>query len=215
MMGSMGATSRLVPVTPRRRRGVRHLSCALLCVLVLTGCPSSTDEPEDPAEPTDTQAALQLDLAGSAETLSREARDELQRQVGDVLSTYVVAAFLGDYPRDDFVDSLAAFTSGAAAKAARDLDLLTARRYGEAEAVTAERLRARLSVFVADDEAAGATARVRFDFAVREGSDAGDGSDDTATFRMTGRLSLVPEGDEWRIFAYDVARQDPAQGARP
>ena len=207
MMGPMGATSRRVPVPPRRRGGHRML-LAVLCALLLTGCPGASEQPGDPEETGksgDDQAALQIELAEGDDDLGREARNEVQRQVGDVLSTYVVSAFLGDYPRDDFVDSLAVFTSGAAADAARDLELLTASRYGDAEGVTAEQLRARVSVFAADDEAAGASADVRFRFAVDEG-------DRARTFRMVGRVSLVQEGNDWRIFAYDVTRQDPPEG---
>jgi hypothetical protein len=203
----MGATSRRVPVLPPRRGGHRLLLAAL-CALLLTGCPGSTEQPGEPGETGESandQAALQIELAEGDVDLGREARNEVQREVGDVLSTYVVAAFLGDYPRDDFVDSLSVFTSGAAPDAARDLDLLTAQRYRDAEGVTAEQLLARLSVFAADDEAAGASADVRFRFAVDEG-------DRSRTFRMVGRVSLVSEGDDWRIFAYDVSRQDPPGG---
>ena len=211
MMGPMGATSRRALVPPRRR-GAHGLSLAVVCALLLSGCPSSTDQPGEPGETgeSDDQAALQIELAAGDDDLGREARNEVQRQIGDVLSAYVVAAFLGDYPRDDFVDSLSVFTSGAAADAARDLDLLTAARYGDAEAVTAEQLRARVSVFAADAKAAGASADVRFRFAVDDG-------DSARTFRMVGRVSLVSEGDDWRIFAYDVSRQDPpdAQGETP
>jgi hypothetical protein len=207
MMGLMGATSRRVPLPPQRR-GVHGLLLAVLCALLLTGCPGSSQEPAEPGETgesADDQAALQIELAEGDDDLGREARNEVQRQVGDVLSTYVVAAFLGDYPRDDFVDSLSVFTSGAADNAARDLDLLTARRYGDAEGVRAEQLRARVSVFAADDEAAGASADVRFRFTVDDG-------DQSRTFRMVGRVSLVREVDDWRIFAYDVSRQDPPEG---
>ena len=203
MMGLMRATSWLRAGEPPRHRGARRLACAVTSVVVLAGCTSSTEQPDPASESSGDEAALQIELTAGAGDLDREARDELQGQVGDVLSTYVVAAFLGDYPRDDFVDSLEVFTSGAAAKAAGDIDLLTARRYGDADDVKAERLRARVSVFAADDVASGVSARVRFRFAVH------DGGEEPATFGMAGRLSLVPEQGGWRIFAYDVSRQDP------
>jgi hypothetical protein len=201
MMACMGRTW-LARLHPRRGRRVAQVACALISVLVLSGCPSDTDQPDEPPR----DAALEIQLVGGADALTASARDELQGQVGDVLTAYVVAAFLGDYPRDDFVGSLESFTSGAAEKAAGDLDLLTASRYSEAEQVVARRLEARLNVFAAGDEPAGASARVRFRFAAlqQEG--------EPRVFSMSGRLGLVPEGEGWRIFAYQVRRDDPVAG---
>jgi hypothetical protein len=192
----MGATS-CRKYTPRGRRGVATLAGALACVVVLTGCSSDQrDEPEPRGD-----APLKIGLAGSAGGLSNQARDELQRQVGDVLSAYVVGAFLGDYPRDDFVDALSSFTSFAAEKAVGDLDVLTARRYRDADDVEAEQLVARVSAFAAAGEATGATARVRFRFAAHRGDEA------PVRFSVTGRLALVLEDGEWRIFAYRITQQ--------
>jgi hypothetical protein len=197
MMVCMGPW-RLVRLAPCRRRVVAQVACVLTSVLVLSSCPAGTEEP--PETPQD--AALEIRLVGGAGGLTAESRDELQGEIGDVLTSYVVGAFLGDYPRDDFVDSLASFTSGAAEQAAGDLELLTARRYRAAEDVVATRLVARLSVFAAGDEPAGATARVRFRFTVQDGGE-------PRAFSLTGRFGLVPDGDSWRIFAYRVMRDDP------
>lgn len=196
MMGPMGSTSRRLP-TPRHGV-VGAVVGALACAVALAGCTRSPDEAPEPPD----QAPLQIELVTGVSGLSREQRQQLQRQVGDVLSDYVVGAFLGDYPRDDFVDALASFTSRAAEQAAGDLDLLTARRYGDADEVVAERLVARVSAFPAEGEAAGATARVRFRFVAR------DGQGDPRAFEVAGRLGLLPDDDEWRIFAYEVTRQE-------
>src|SRR5690349_6415877 len=120
MMATMGATARR----------------ALAGVVLLAGLSGCTAE-EDTPDPEASQAALELELAKGGAGLSRTDREALQSQVGDVLSSYVVAAFLGDYPRDDFVYSLESFTSGAAEDAAQDLELLTARRYRDADGVVA------------------------------------------------------------------------------
>lgn len=198
MMGVMGPRARWwrLPRGPGRRVG--GLGRALVCAVVLAGCTGSTGEQPEPVA----QAPLEIELSTGVSGLSAEERQELQRQVGDVLSDYVVGAFLGDYPRDDFVDALDSFTSRAAEKAASDLDLLTALRYGDADEVRAERLVARVSAFPAGGEAAGATARVRFRFVVETGQSA------PAGFALTGRLGLVPDRGTWRIFAYDVARRE-------
>ena len=57
--------------------------------------PPPSDGPES--------VALELSLGPGADGLTTEARDDLQNDVGAVLTTYVVEGFLGDYPRDDFV----------------------------------------------------------------------------------------------------------------
>ena len=95
--------------------------------------------------------ALEISLGPGAGDMTTEARDDLQNDVGDVLSTYVVEGFLGDYPRDDFVDVLDTFTSGGAQRAAaghredhRQRDSKTA------EEVVATRLQASISTFAPD-----------------------------------------------------------------
>lgn len=200
MMALMGATSPRW-LTPRRRRGAAALVGALASAVLLAGCPAA-DEPEETAG----DAPLEIELVSEATRLSREDRDELQRQVGDVLSAYVVDAFLGDYPRDDFVDALTSFTSKAAERAAGDLELLTARNHRDADDVHARRLLARVSVFAPGGEPAGATARVSFRFVARD-----DG--ESVPFGVAGRLALVPADEGWRIFAYEMRRQQPAAGA--
>ena len=199
---------------PRSPGGLSRRRCpraaavtTLLGVLVGSGLTGCTEVSEDP--PVDREETpLEIELATGTAGLSRQQRDDVQQQVGDALSTYVVGAFLGDYPRDDFVSALPAFTSGAAEYAADDLDLLTASRYSDADDVTAQSLVARVDVFTAAREASGAAARVRFRF---EAHAAGGSS---VPFTLTGRFALVPVQDEWRIFGYDVSRRDPQQGAR-
>lgn len=189
-----------------RRSPSRRLAAVLLptvgWALPLAGC---TDEPDRP-EPGRPQVALEIELVKGVADLGPEARDELQTAIGDVLSSYVVAGFLGDYPRDDFVRSLDSFTPDAARSAAEDLDLLTGADFAAADDVVATSLVARISAFAPEGQAEGASAQVAFDFEV---TDDGEASEVT----LEGRLMLTPENDAWRIFGYDVTLDEvPAEG---
>ena len=172
----------------------------ILASMSLAGCPG--DEPVPP--PDNTDAALEIRLNPSAQRLGADAREQLQSSVGEVLSTYVVDGFLGDYPRDDFVDVLEVFTSGEAQKAAGDLDLLTASRVGSADDVVARRLLARISTAAIDDDSIGVSAHVTFEFDVMGGNERAGG------LALRGRLMLTPDGDSWRIFGYKVRLDDAA-----
>jgi len=167
--------------------------------LAVGACSGAPEKP-DPGTP---EAGLEISLVGGVDAMSRERRDELQTEIGDVLSQYVVAAFLGAYPRDDFARSLTSFTSGAAELAAADLDLLTASDFSDAEELHARKLVARIWAFAPDGEARGASARVAFEFTVTDAA----GTDRPLT--LTGRFMLVPEGQVWRIFGYDVQLDTP------
>ena len=188
MMGHMAGTGGAA----RRATG----AAVLLVSLALAGC-----TPESPggeaAPPTPESVALRVRTVHSAEPLTPDARAEAESAVGDVLSDYVVRAFLGDYPREDFVGSFESFTGDLAREAAGDLDQLTANRFGEAEAVRATRLDADLSFLVQDSDIIGATASVRFAFEATV-----DGAEQPLSLR--GRLMLVEDDDVWSVFGYDV-----------
>jgi hypothetical protein len=186
------------------RRTTWHpaLLALALAVSLLAAC--TGDEDPAPPEEGQQQAALELSLTGRP-ALDARTGDELQSEVGDAVTAYVVGGFLGDHPRDDFVRSLDAFTSGAAQSAAGDLDILTASDYAGAQAVDARRLVARIAPFAPDGEVLGATAAVDFRFVVT------DESGEQRRLALTGRLMLVPERGGWRIFGYDVTRDDGAQ----
>lgn len=186
-----------------RLRGAMGPIAAAMALLTASAC---TDDPAAP-DPERESVALELSLGPGATGMTPAARDHLQTAVGDTLSAYVVGAFLGDYPRDDFVVALDAFTSGEARRAARDLDLVTGSRFGTSDAVVATQLDARLSTFAPDETASGVSAAVHFEFEVV----ADDGS--IGLVRLVGRLMLTPEDDEWKIFGYDVELEGPTGGA--
>jgi hypothetical protein len=189
--------------TRRTTRGAALLALLVLAVSSLASC-TGDDDPAPPEEEQQQQAALELSLVGRPALDAREG-DDLQSEVGDAVTAYVVGGFLGDHPRDDFVRSLDAFTSGAAQSAAEDLDILTASDYAGAEAVDARQLVARITPFAPEGEVLGATAAVDFRFVVT------DEAGEQLPLALTGRLMLVPERGGWRIFGYDVTRDDGAQ----
>ena len=129
-------------------------------------------------------------------------RATLESQVGDVLVDYVLGAFLGTYPRHDFVRGLGSFTKRAAQFATRDVDVLTAVKYARATSVTATELTARLSFIVRHDVAIGATAHVLFKFVAEMPGGR------TVPFTLSGRILLVKQDTTWFVFGYDLARDD-------
>ena len=101
MMVPMLATSR---DSARRARSVRSL--ALLITVAALWLTTGSGCDDDPAEPdgSDVDAvALELALGKGSEGLTPEVSDGFQNDVADTLSGYVGSAFLGDYPRTDFV----------------------------------------------------------------------------------------------------------------
>ena len=170
-------------------------SLALLVCLAVTAC--TTDQPAEPSPSTSEPAALRVRTVRVAGDLDPAARAEAESAVGDVLSSYVVRAFLGDYPREDFVNAFGSFTGNLAEHAAGDIDQLTANRLADAESVTAKKLDANLSFLAQGSDIIGATASVRFVFEATV-----DGEEQPLGLR--GRLMLVEEDGTWSIFGYDV-----------
>jgi hypothetical protein len=184
-----------------RLRSLGLAAVALACAVSLGACTGDSEEPPEPSE--DPQSvALELSLGPGADDLSAEARDDLQNDVGATLSTYVVEAFLGDYPRDDFVTALDTFTSGVARDAATDIEKITGAGFKGADEVAATRLRASISTFAPGKQAVGVSAHVDFAFDVTE-------NDTTREVTLSGRLMLMPVDGQWKIFGYDVKTDDP------
>ena len=185
---------------PRRRAaGAATLATASLVTTLVTGC-SAGAPPED--QQTAESAALRVRTVAGADRLDERTRADLEGAVGDVLSAYVVDAFLGEFPRDDFVRSFESFTSGAARDAAGDIDLLTASAVPGATGMRATDLDARLSFLTLGRDVHGGTATVHFAFeATRQ-----DGS--TQPLTLEGRFLLEAEEGTWSVFGYDVLFDD-------
>ena len=195
----------MAPMRARLRRF--GLAAAVVVWVALLGACTDDDSPQPPPPTGEADSvALEISLGPGAEGLSTDARDDLQNDVSAVLSTYVVEGFLGDYPRDDFVDVLDTFTSGGARKAAQDIEKITGAGFKTAEEVVATRLQASISSFAPDREAEGVSAKVDFAFGVTE-------DDSTREVTVRGRLMLTPVDGQWKIFGFDLKTDDPASGA--
>ena len=195
MMIAMGSSRRRVGWTARA--GVAVAAAALAA-----GC-SDDSPPEDQRTPTAESAALRVQTVSGAERLDEQTRTEVEGAVGDVLSEYVVAAFLGEFPRQEFVQAFEPFTSVAARKATRHIDLLTAATARDATAVRATDLDARLSFLTREGEVLGGTAKVHFAF------DATMADGTTRPLTLDGRFMLEADDDgSWSVFGYDVRFDD-------
>jgi hypothetical protein len=177
---------------------VRASLAVLTAVALLAGC-TPTDDSGPPGPDGPANAVLSVTTIGSR--LPSSTRNRLESQVSDVLAAYVVGAFLGDYPRQDFLGGFDRFTSGAAKLAVADIDALTASGFEKVTAVRATRLDARLSFLAPDDRAVGASAWVDFAFDVAQGGS-------TVKVRLTGRLALGLVDGTWAVFGYSLVRDD-------
>jgi hypothetical protein len=194
-----------------------RLSGLFLGVALLTaavGCTEEASAPEtsggssvtpSPSEPTEPPSVpLKVVVTRVLGKLPESSRPTLEARVGKAVSAYVDAAFLsGDYPRADFGDSFASFTSGAAREARRDLDLLTNHELGPStESVRATRRTAYLSVLAPYKVAAGVTAKVDLVFVVDRGDQPAQ------RVRLAGRMLLTrsPSDGGWAVFGYDLHR---------
>jgi hypothetical protein len=193
MMNGMG-------LPPIRAAGA---AAVVVAASLAAGC-SAGAPPDDPGTPE--SAALRVQTVSGADRLDERTRADLEGAVGDVLSAYLVDAFLGDFPREEFVRSFESFTSEAARDAAVDIDLLTAAAVPGATAVRATELDARLSFLTQSRTVHGATATVHFAF------EATTDSGSTRPLTLDGRFMLVAEGDAWSVFGYDL-RLDDGDGA--
>ena len=185
---------------PRRSAGRAVLRTGAVATLMVwsTAC-STGSTPDDAERPQAQSAALRVQTVGGADQLDESTRAELEGDVGDVLSAYVVKAFLGDFPRQEFVSAFESFTSGAASSAAVEIDELTAASVRDATDVRATELDARLSFLTRSGDVHGGTATVHFAFeATME-----DGT--TRPLVLDGRFLLDAERGRWSIFGYDVA----------
>jgi hypothetical protein len=184
----------------RARQG--SIVAMVVVAALLGGC---TEQPAGDGPPADPgSVALRMTTATGGNKLAEDERTDVESAIGEVLSAYVVQAFLGDHPRTAYLQALDGFTDGAAELAARELEVLTASGVEELTAVRATRLDSDLSLYVVDGDALGATAVVDFDF------DATLADESTQRLTLTGRMLLTRSRDGWEVFGYDVRSDDGA-----
>jgi len=185
---------------PMARAWQGSIVATIVVALLLGGC---TEPPAGDGPPADPESvALRISTATGGDTLAEDQRTDVESAIGEVLSEYVVEAFLGDHPRTGFVDALDGFTDGAAGLAAGDLEVLTAAGVADLAAVRATRLDSALSLYVVDGDPLGASAVVDFDF------DATLADESTQRLILRGRLLLTRTRDGWAVFGYDVKSDD-------
>lgn len=197
---------------PESIRPLRRVLAATLTSFVVAGsaaaCTSDGDQKDStpegtptasPGTPSAAAATLEVSVARVAGKLKDSRRQKLAEALTGTLQEYLDNAYLGDYPRADFANAFSTFRKGALDKAEKDRDLITGAAYADRESVEAKSLRARLSVFSPAGKAVGVTAQVRFALTF-----------DGAPVVYAGRLLLTPEEGRWRIFGYDLKRNDTA-----
>lgn len=184
-------------------RDLAALAAATLTLLATAGC-SADGPPDEPDPPQSQQVALRVETVAGADRLDEDTRSEVEAAVGELLSEYVVDAFLGTFPRQEFVRSFESFTSVAARDGAGHIDVLTAASARDATAVRATDLEARLSFLARAGTVHGGTATVHlaFDATMADGS--------TRELVLDGRFMLVADREGWSIFGYDVTFDDGA-----
>ncbi len=191
----------MVSVSPRSQRGGATTGAALgalAAALLLAGTLSACSGDSPAGSPQSREAALEVRLASGTGSLDAQERSRIQNAVTDVLSKYVLEAFLGDYPREDFVQAFDAFTPGAARGAARDIDLLTGARFSDTDGLHATKLLAQIACLTDGDDVIGATAHVDFAFQVKRRKGRPPGGEPP--------WPVHARGERWRLVGLRVRR---------
>jgi LCP family protein required for cell wall assembly len=180
-----------------------------LSVLLLAGCSSSgpsSEKPEPSAGTGTPSSAAPRAAVGAGVTVGRvapSARTAAVSAVGDAVERWIDAAYLT--PSADVAAAFPGFTPRAAKLAARDRGVTTFGGTAEA-ALVPEQSSIKVDLLGTEGKARGATARVALTLDP-EGEDKGP-------TKISGRVTLVPEGHGWRIFGYELRRQSPDTRSR-
>lgn len=207
----------------RSRGALVRRTTALLTAVVLAvfgaGCTGDDGPDATPTAPTPSEGATatleprpapaRVRVTRVAGRMRPQDREVLAANVGKVVSAYFDDAFLGGtQPRTRFDDAFASFTRGAARQARRQQRLTTNAKLGPSAAtVVPRRQRAYLSVLAPQGVATGVTAKVDLAYLVQRA----DRPARTVTVR--GRLLLTRAASGgWKIFGYDLTRDERAAG---
>ena len=154
------------------------------------------------SSPTPVPATVQ---AGKVHGFLTSAQQErVVAGVGRVVDSWIEEAWVaGEWPRP-VGEVWGAFTRGAAEQARAEADLTSAAHYAErVDSVRPTRRDVKVDVLARQGEAYGATARVTVNLTVTP-TDPADGEKQRIALR--GRVFLTPEGGDWKIFGYTLAR---------
>ena len=198
------------PCSRPRRRATRTAAAVALTVLLgvpLGACSGDDGDPgaarpggassgatEGPP-PVETTAKMG-NVTGQ---LSGARRARLVTQVTDVVDGWIDSAFLGDYPRSDFVDAFPGFSEGAADDARTDGALMSNKPLG-ADLTEVVALQRRLSVdaLAVKGRAVAVTARVVLTMRLS--------GEVNRKERVAGSLFMTYREGGWQAFGYDVTR---------
>ncbi|MDT0200977.1 hypothetical protein [Nocardioides sp. AE5] len=146
------------------------------------------------------QAVLDADLSVATGKIGTAYARDVAQDVAGVVDDWFVRAYLsGPWPRTDFSSAWRNFSRDLAAWAKQERSVTSNAALGaRIDAVRAEQRVVRVDVLGVDSKAVGATARVRLVFVT-------DG-DVRLRVTITGELNLLPSGDTWAVFGYDLQR---------
>jgi hypothetical protein len=187
-----------------RRGTARALAAVLTCGFALAGCSGgSDDEPAGTGASSSPSATAEVTTTAEVTKvtgkLDAAGRDALAQAVTSVVDQWMDGAYLGDFPRTDYSAAFAGFTTGAAAKAQRNLALMTNSGISDRiETAEATRRSVSLDVLSVKQKPVGVTATVDLAFDTA-GTLAG-------AQEVTGTLDLTPDGAGWKVFGFEISR---------
>jgi hypothetical protein len=190
------------------RRGISAAAAAVLaCGVALAGCSNGSEEKQGGGAPKASvsasagthQPATRAVVATVTGRLAADRRTALAQDIAEVVDGWLDGAYLGDFPRADYAPAFAGFTAGAAARARRELALMSnAPMSDRIDKATATKRSVSLDVLSIGRRPVGVTATVDLAFATT--------GDLAGPQEVTGTLDLTPVGGGWKIFGYRVSR---------
>jgi|GEM_PF-1757000 len=196
------------------RRTALAAAGATLVSVALVGCsgdevdagggPAPTGEPTPTPTPTPEPIVTNATINRVDGDLAASGRDRLRDRVLVAVDAWIDGAYGGSYPRDDFSEAFASFTSAAGKRAIGDQDLMSNASIGEQlDAVLPVRRRLRIDVLGVEGRAVAVTAQVVLGLELS--------GEITRRDRIAGSLYLTYEksgrAPGWRVFGYDVSRK--------
>ncbi|WP_435771220.1 hypothetical protein [Nocardioides sp. SYSU DS0651] len=186
----------------------RLLAVAAVLLLALTGCTGDGEGSGGggggPAAGADTSVRTNAKLGEVRGPLTKGRARKVTAEVTAVVERWSDAAYGGDYPRDDFGAAYEEFTKEARALARKQPGIMSNARIGsDVESVEMVQRVVRVDLVAPRGRPAGATARFRLELATSGGAERTD--------VVSGRLLLTPARGGWRVFGFDVQREEGAK----
>lgn len=190
----------------RRPPGVATTLTALVAsaALALAGCSSGDDDSSEKGGSASRRATAEAPtnarLGKVAGPLKRAKAEKVSVAVTGVVEHWLDGAYGGSYPRTDFGGAFADFTKGAKALARKQPGIMSNAKVGS-QVTNAELVQRVVRVDVVGPKGKPAGATARFRATVELG-----GLD--RTDEVAGRLMLTPTKGGWKVFGFDVRRDE-------